>query len=235
MPRPKRQRKNSNAMVTPTSQKKISNVVARKMLSMIEAKDRYFAQNFTGASSLPQFYNPLFFMSNGTGDSSRIGQKIFIKGFEWRLGVSFANPNVADMSIRLTLVKSKASNPTGAIFEGFTAGTSGTSGLTGGTEVPIYNSNTVRYDTAIVDREVCYVIMDKTYIITSQSTASVPHCVFKGYIPLNEEFVFSSNLDSYGKYTNYYYCLTYIQGGTTVGTQTISANDWTHRVVFKDA
>lgn len=228
---PMKRSTSSSSSLTKKKSKRTKVSPRLKLYSLIETKDRYFTQTMVNTSGIPKFYNPLYYFATGAQPDRKVGQKIFLQGFEFRFAFNLANPNINDLVIRLTVVKSTDKLPTGLVSEGFT---NGTSALLNG-DVSVYNTQATNYDVAIVDREVCTPLLDRTYTITSQASDTVGRKSMNAYIPINREFVYSSNETGYGKFYNYYFVLTMVQNNTTVGIQTIGNTDFTIRTVFKDA
>lgn len=70
-----------------TSRKYITKICKKVLRSNVELKHFYYSGNFTASAQVSYVLNPLYWISQGTGDGNRVGDKIRIKSISLRFNM----------------------------------------------------------------------------------------------------------------------------------------------------
>lgn len=201
----------------------------KKAISRL-AEEKRFTPGFTTFDNIVinQFncWNPLYWISVGTNDSSRIGDSIFVKGIEINFTIrANGTSSVGDLSDSLlytvALVKHRSETKDGSL---------GPSGV-GASFEDLRIGSSGGYGDPIMDKSKATVLFKRTVkhsSIDNYNTAN--QLAFRGfttvrkYLKINQKFQYTTTNSGYGKSFNYYILLSANSASGGVATHSINAN-----------
>jgi len=179
--------------------------IRKALLGLAETKVYRAANSRDLISGLQYWLNPLYWITNGTGDTQRIGDEIFITDIKLNLGIYGSNATSGsvlypdcDRTYSVMLVKAT---------EEYHQGTIGDSGL------DTLGLPDIRYGAIgnpgnpIVDNRVFSVVWRKQGVLPQKnyaSTGTFRNTATSHTIKINQKFQFRSQTNGYGKTTNFY-------------------------------
>jgi len=199
----------------------------KKAISRL-AEEKRFSPGFNAFDNIVinQFncWNPLYWISVGTNDSSRIGDSIFVKAIEINFTVKAnGTASVGDLSDGLiytvAIVKHRSETKdgslgpsgVGAAFEDLRIGASG------------------GFGDPILDKSKATVLFKRTVIHKPiESFNAAQHhrgfTVVRKYLKINQKFQFTTTNSGYGKSFNYYILLSATSASGSIATHSVNPN-----------
>lgn len=165
-------------------------------------------------------------ITQGTGNTNREGDKIFLEALKIR--GTFFTPTTANAYIfRIMVLWTGEEYNTANIATTFQTGI-------GATEVFLPNSYGSNQTTGLVNSKACTVLLDKTYDINSL-VSGVEDCVsFYELVPLKLAYSYQSSGSVHGKLKNLaVICMASVSAGTA-GTTNTGNLDYSCDLIFKD-
>lgn len=176
-------------------------------------------------------HNVEYYISQGTGDTQRIGDEIHLKAVKMK--IRWVSPSISDVNnagvqrgspvhVRLSLIKSRVRDTTGATNWWVTTNIIGSK-----------KASALPYYMQSWDSEKCKVLRSVTKRATYDATLAADGYI-EMYVPINQKIRYDADNSGYGRFTNHYWVIEYFQQGQGALSTAPFAFDSEFAIYFKD-